>query len=258
MPAITAVDRPLFHAAISGNDILAAGITQIGDMTISGMTLLSDADENAFLGKVAGKAGSYAPLPNAGEWLEAGSIYAGAGGLVIVRQSHSRTEHAPADVPALFVVYREGTSEVLAWIARENVLAGMRRTYSGKLYEALQPHVTQSDWQPNAPGIIGVLWREVVEAPTVEAWQSGTTYAIDTLVTRIGRTWKSLMNGNAGNTPGVVGTWRDQSDPPMWVQPAGSVGLWQVNDVATHQSKTWRCTSANNSFAPGVFGWVEV
>ncbi len=56
----------------------------------------------------------------------------------------------------------------------------------------------------------------------------------------------------------VVGTWRDQSDPPMWVQPAGSVGLWQVDDTATHQSKTWRCTSANNSFAPGAFGWVEV
>lgn len=104
---------------------------------------------------------------------------------------------------------------------------------------------------------VGVLWREVEETPAAE-WQAGVSYALNALVTRIGRTWKSLMNGNAGNTPGIVGTWRDQSSPPMWVQPSGSVGLWQVNDVATHQSKTWRCTSANNSFAPGVFGWVEV
>lgn len=258
MPHIISTARPLLWAVTQNNEVLASGVMEAGGLTVTGSdkSLLSDESENAFLGKVAGQAGAYNPLPESG-WLEAGAIYGYNGGLVLVRQSHTRTEHAPADIPALLAVYREDAGDVLAWVAGENVLLGTRRTHADGLYEALQPHLTQSDWQPNAPGILGVLWREVDETPAAE-WQAGVSYALNALVTHVGRTWKSLMNGNAANQPGVVGTWRDQSSPPMWVQPAGSVGLWQVNDIATHNGQTWRNTSANNAFAPGVFGCVVV
>lgn len=62
---------------------------------------------------MAGKAGAYKPLPAAGTFLNASEIYGYGGGLVMVRQSHPRTEHAPADVPALFTVYRVDAGDVL-------------------------------------------------------------------------------------------------------------------------------------------------
>lgn len=114
MPYVTSTDRPVLWA-VKTSAVLAAGIMEPGGITVTGedKALLTDADENAFLGKVAGAAGSYKPLPAAGEALEAGAIYGYAGGLVIVRQSHTRTQHAPADVPALFSVYRANATEPL-------------------------------------------------------------------------------------------------------------------------------------------------
>ena len=207
MPHVIAVSRPVLWAVHTGSDIIEAGMTQVGDLTGTGLTLVSDESENAFLGKVAGAAGGYQALPDAGVWLEAGSIYAYAGGLVIVRQSHTRTEHAPADVPALFIVYRENAGDALAWVAGESVLLGTRRLHNGKLYEALQAHVTQADWQPpNVPA----LWREVVEAPGTPEWAVGVAYKVGDEVTYQGATYRCLQahTSQAGWTPVAV--------PSLW------------------------------------------
>jgi hypothetical protein len=119
----------------------------------------------------------------------------------------------------------------------------------------LQSHVSQQDWTPTAT--LDVLWAVVAEEPPgPKPWVAGV-YSLDALVTHVGRTWKSLMAAN-GYEPSKVGTWRDQSKPPMWVAPAGSVGLWNLNDTATHVGKTWRCTANGNSYAPGVWGWVAI
>jgi len=76
MPYIHATDRPLLWAVTQSNAILASGLTEVGGLTITGedKALVSDADENAFLGAVAGRGGDYNPLPDAGEWVEAGAI----------------------------------------------------------------------------------------------------------------------------------------------------------------------------------------
>jgi hypothetical protein len=207
VPQIIATERPLYHAAVTGNTIHAAGVTRVGELTVSGMELRADADENAFLGKVAGVAGDYQPLPSVGAWLEAGSIYAYAGGLVIVRQSHTRTAHAPADIPALLLVYRENAGDVLEWVAGESVLLGTRRLHNGKLYEALQAHVTQADWQPpNVPA----LWREVVEVPATPEWAAGIAYKVGDEVTYQGATYRCLQahTSQAAWTPVAV--------PSLW------------------------------------------
>ena len=96
-----------------------------------------------------GEGDAFPPLPDAG-WLEAGAVYQHGDGAVIVRQSHERTEHAPEDTPALFMVWRENAASVLEWIAGEQVTVGTRRMYEGVEYERLQAHVTQSDWAPPA------------------------------------------------------------------------------------------------------------
>lgn len=209
MTIITAIARPLYHAAVAGGKIHAAGVTQRGEATVSGMELRADADENAFLGKVAGAAGDYQPLPSAGEHLEAGAIYGYAGGLVIVRQAHVRTQHAPGDVPALFSVYRVGATEPLAWVANEKVLVGTRRTYGGKLWEAQIAHTTQTDWQPN---VTPALWKEVVEAPPTQDWKSGVAYKVGDVVVYQGANYQCLQahTSQAGWMPSAV--------PALWKQ----------------------------------------
>ncbi len=126
---------------------------------------------------------AFPPLPESG-WLEAGALYQYGDGVVIVRQSHNRTEHDPADVPALFMVYRADSEDVLAWIAGEQVQVGTQRVYDGVTYECLQAHVTQSDWAPPA---VPALWRVVVEEPTTAEWAVGVAYKVGDIVTYLGR-----------------------------------------------------------------------
>lgn len=54
---------------------------------------------------------------------------------------------------------------------------------------------------------------------------------------------------------------RDPFNPAPWVQPAGTIGMYQTTnliggpELVTYEGQTWRCTSGNNVWAPGVFGW---
>lgn len=245
MPSITGA--AIYWAV--GDPVVACGYHEEMGTTVTGLTLISDINENAFLGKVAGKGATYQSLPASG-WLTQGDFYSYGSNIVIVRQSHSRTLFAPSETPALFMFYQAGGG-VLGWIVGERVYVGTRRTYNTVEYVCIQGHVTQADWTPPATA---TLWQAA--APPVAPWVAGV-YAIDVLVTHSGRTWKSLMAANSYE-PGVIGSWRDQTVPPMWVAPVGAVGLWQVNDLATYGGFTWRCTSANNTYQPGVYGWVQV
>jgi len=187
MPSITASDRALLWACQDGAAIIETGSTQPGETTITGewRLLINAADEPAFLAAVAGKAGDYNPLPGVGERVEAG-IYGWQDGLVMVRQPHTRTEHAPEDVPALFIVWREDAADVLEWVANERVEVGTRRTDGGKTWQAIQAHVTQEDWQPAATP---ALWAEVVET-TLGEWAVGVAYKAGDIVTYHGREYQ--------------------------------------------------------------------
>ena len=245
MTTISAIDKPLFWSAQSVADkVLETGITPVGNTTISGLMLISDASENDYLGKVIGKAGDYKPLPDSG-WVE--GIYGYNGGLVIVRQPHNRLPSYSVTNITLYLVYRPDFSGVLDWVAGESVEKGTHRMYGGKEYTALQAHVTQSDWTPDKT--LGVLWAVAATTNEIEVWKAGV-FALDALVTHNGRTWKSLMNGN-GYEPGVVGSWRDQTVPPLWVAPAGSVGLWAKDDVVGNRHSPRPATSPSRAFTAG-------
>ena len=253
MTLIAPTTEPLLYAVEVDGAVAYTGTTTIDQNTGVNplLVLYYSADENALLGDVAGSGGDYNPLPDVGGLCEGGQMYGYNDGLVICRQAHTRTLYPPEETPALFVVYREEGGE-LEWIVGEQVNVGTRRNYDAVLYTCLRAHVTQSDWTP--PATLGDLWSVV--QPGTPDWTPGV-YAIDVLVTHNSRVWKSLIDAN-GYEPGVVGTWRDQSDPPLWVAPAGAVGLWALNAIAEYSGQVWRCTAANNSFAPGVWGWVLV
>ena len=155
-----------------------------------------------------GERDAFPPLPPVGTPLEAGAIYQHGGQAVIVRQSHNRTEHEPADVPALFMVHREDAGQGVEWIAGEQVYVGTERTYEGSTYRCLQAHVTQSDWTPDATP---ALWAVVAEEPEpTDEWQVGVSYAIGDVVTYKGIQYecRQAHTSQAGwEPPRVLALW---------------------------------------------------
>ena len=45
---------------------------------------------------------------------------------------------------------------------------------------------------------------------------------------------------------------------PEWKQPAGAHDSYQVGDRVTYKGGTYECTSANNVYAPDVYGWKKL
>jgi hypothetical protein len=219
MPYIIATERALFWAVRDAAQVIETGMTLLGQTTVAGLELVSHADENEFLRAVAGRAGQYKPLPAVGGWVEAGDIYGYGGGLVIVRQSHSRTEHAPETVPALFSVYRPdaiGDAAVLEWVANEKVERGIRRRFKAVVYECIQAHVTQVDWPPD---VTPALWGVVQPPVTTPDWKVGVKYTGDNtagagkgdVVTHNGRRYRCWQTHTS-----QIG-WEPPKVPALWI-----------------------------------------
>ena len=64
------------------------------------------------------------------------------------------------------------------WRAGLNVKAGDVYSHNNSLWRCLQPHTTQSGWEPD---LVPVLWRkvEVVHEEAVRVWATGIDYIID-------------------------------------------------------------------------------
>ena len=164
-----------------------------------------------------------------------------------------RADQMTADeVYALVELYEAWSGSAVAYAL------GDIRSYGGTLWRCVQAHTSQASWHPDA---VPALWTACAPAGVVPEWVQPTgaqdAYALDDLVTHNGRVWRSLTNANTYE-PGVIGTWRDQSDPPLWVAPSGGVGLWLVNDEVEFNGHRWRNTVANNTWQPGVFGWTDL
>ncbi len=203
MTQLAADTRPILWAVRIGGEVILTGETPVGTVTVTGHDIVGSADENEFLGALVGQAGAYDPLPDYGQPCEGGAIYGYNGSLVICRQSHNRTEHAPETIPALFAVYRENAGEALEWVAGEGVLVGTRRLYEGVLYECLQAHQTEF-----APPLVPALWRVVTQGDEPQPWVQPTgahdAYQLGDRVTYNGQTWESTINANVW-APGVYG-----------------------------------------------------
>lgn len=211
MPHIIATERALYWAV--GEPVVAAGLIEVSGALLTGLSLRSSANENEFLGLVAGKASDYAPLPAVGEWLEAGNIYGYKGGLIIVRQSHNRMHYAPEDTPALFSVYRENVTDALEWVANERVEVGMRRTYGGLVYQCLQAHTAESTGTPVQT--LGVLWAVYIEpGPDIPEWVSGEALTYDP-VNPAKRTYQGRIYELRQN-PGI-NIWPPPTVPALWL-----------------------------------------
>jgi len=187
MTTLTATTQPIRYTVtgmLDSESVHIEDVTPVGNLTgvNASLTAVSGDSEAAYLAALTTADVAFDPLPDSG-WLEINRVYDYNGTLVMVRQSHYRTTYAPAETPALFVVYREDAASVLDWIVGESVTVGMRRVYDGVTYECVQSHVTQSDWTPPA---VPALWRAVInepEEPATPAWTAYTAYTIGDVVT---------------------------------------------------------------------------
>jgi len=144
-------------------------------------------------------------LPNSGMLTE-GDIYSYNSGMVIVRQTHERTQFPPEETPALFSVYRANT-EGAEWVANEEVIAGDTRTFDGNTYECIQSHTTQEGWQPpNVPA----LWKLVVQQ--TDEWQAGVSYTIGDVVVYQGVSYECRQSHTS-----QVG-WEPPNVPALWLE----------------------------------------
>jgi len=241
--------RPILLYAVTGTlgaiPIAEHGATNVGDATGEGMTLdvVSAEDENEFMFNVPVNA--WPELPAAGEGLEAGGIYQWQNIAVMVRQSHTRTEHDPPDVPALFLIYRENAGAALDWIAGEQVSVGTHRMFDGTEYEALQSHVTQSDW---TPPVVPALWRVYVPTPEPgKPWQAGVWYAVGYTVTYDGTEYECLQLHYS-----QVG-WEPPAVPALWQSLAPPTPEWQpwtayvIGDIVTYLGASYQCRQSHTS-----------
>jgi hypothetical protein len=206
MTTIQPIEQPA-HWLVTGAAENYTGITRIGELTgvDPNLTATFGEGEMAALEAMMAQASAFPELPESG-WLEQDDIYQWGATLVMVRQSHNRTQYSPDETPALFIVYREDAAEVLEWIAGEQVHVGTRRVYDGVEYECLQAHVTQSDWTPPA---VPALWRAVVE-PSDE-WQAGTAYTIGDVVSYLGVLYECRQSHTS--QPG----WEPPNVPALWL-----------------------------------------
>lgn len=83
--------------------------------------------------------------------------------------------------------------------------AGDLRAHNGTLYKCVQPHTSQSDWQPD---VVPALWTHAAPAGVLPAWIAPTgahdAYALGARVTHNGQVWESTVNNNVWE-PGVFG-----------------------------------------------------
>lgn len=209
MPYIDAIDRVLSWAVSDAGTIIETGITEIGATTISGKTLVSDADENALLGALVSAGVSAPPLPDVGTAMQRGDIYDYNGTLLMVRQDTVRVAGDPLAQVSEFGVYREG-EQAFEWVAGELLEVGARRLDDGVLYE-LWRDIGDANW--SAPHLVPAHWR-VVETTAPDEWPQWVqpyggsgTYVFGAQVTYNGQHWINTLPAPTLNvwTPGVYG-----------------------------------------------------
>lgn len=95
-----------------------------------------------------------------------------------------------------------------------------------------------------------------------EPWKTDTQYSTGDRVKHEDLLYKCVQGHTSKNT------WTPDATPalwtrvsvdewPEWVQPTGAQDAYQKGDKVSHNGKHWICTTYNNTWEPGVYGWEE-
>lgn len=95
------------------------------------------------------------------------------------------------------------------------------------------------------------------------AWQTDTAYTVDERIRYNSTLYRCVQahTSQADWTPDATpALWTVVSleEWPEWVQPTGAQDAYAKGDKVLHNGKHWTSDYDNNTWEPGVFGWVEV
>lgn len=154
------------------------------------------------------------------------------------------------------------------WRPNMAVLAGAVYLYPGdkNLYQVIQAHTTQADWDPVAAK---ALFKRYYE-PTDDPWEwiqplgAHDAYPLGVKVLHNGSVWESTIANNVWE-PGVYG-WKNLSNPPppttypAWVQPTGAHDAYQIGDKVTFNGRLWESLINANVWSPTAYpaGWKDL
>lgn len=222
MPYITATTKPLLYAVTSGGNIIAAGITQAGEQTVTGASIASDNYEPEQVTAITGGKPDFDWLAWAQAWPQWTAITNGAsiaantyvwhsGSLYRVTQTHNKqTTWTPLVAVSLFWPWYD-PSVIPAWKAptgaHDAYPLNYRVTHNGKTWRSL---VADNVWQPGAQGS-EALWLDESAPPATPAWSGASVaYKVNDLVTYNGSTYKCLQAHVS--QPG----WSPTAVPALW------------------------------------------
>lgn len=155
--------------------------------------------------------------------------------------------------------YAELVNRYPAWQTDTAYAAGELVAYNDNLYEVVQGHTSQSDWQPDQTP---ALYTHAVPQSIIPIWVqpqgAHDAYQIGDRVTHNGQVWESLVNGNTWEpgSPGAESLWllvdddggEEPTEPAAW-QPGVT---YAVNDEVIYNGATYRCVQAHTS----QVGWT--
>lgn len=167
--------------------------------------------------------------------------------------------------------------------------------HGGQVWRCVQAHDSagQSGWEP---GVEAALWaayhatEPALARPWFKPFGAHDAYlAGEVMIWSDGLVYRCKEDGMVWGPDEVPGRWvvvgeeddtetgpgpveepgEDEPTPEPEVEPGPTYEAWkawgghnsslyQVGDRVTHGGKTWECTSPNNSYEPGVWGWKEV
>lgn len=135
--------------------------------------------------------------------------------------------------------------------------------YNANLYQVIQAHTTQSDWDPVTAKALYKRYYEPDDDPWewVQPAGSHDVYPAGVRVLHNGKTWQSEVENNSWE-PGVYG-WKDLTPAPEyeeWIQPTGARDAYQTGDRVIFEGHLWRSKIDANVYSPAVYpaGWEDL
>ena len=154
------------------------------------------------------------------------------------------------------------------WVANIVVVAGevYRYPVDRNLYQVIQAHTTQADWDPVTAKALYKRYYEPDDDPWewVQPLGSHDAYPMGAKVLHNGDVWQSTIAANVWE-PGVTG-WKIISDPVTepeyseWVQPAGAHDAYNIGDKVIFEGHLWESLINANVWSPTGYpaGWRDL
>lgn len=154
-----------------------------------------------------------------------------------------------------------------------NYSIGDRFQYNDELYKVLQAHTSQQNWVPGIDTASLYIRVDEIHAGTIEdpILYNGNMELTENLyytqndvlyrcIRSTGAAVYNALSELVGIYVEIVTSGSEEqtgSEITEWIQPTGAHDAYNTGDKVSHNGIIWECTSDNNIYEPGVYGWIQ-